>query len=120
MIVALWIVNALLALATLASGGMKVARPKPALAAAGMTWADDFSVPQVKGIGTIEVVGALGLILPLSTGIAPILTPIAAVGFVVVFIGAIITHARRHEGFVPALVLLLLSIASAVLGFLVV
>jgi len=77
MTIALWIVNILLALAFLAAGAMKAARPKEALAANGMAWTEDFSSPSIKLIGIAEVIGAVGLIVPLLTGIAPILTPIA-------------------------------------------
>jgi len=118
MTIALWIVNILLALAFLAAGAMKAARPKEALAANGMAWTEDFSSPSIKLIGIAEVIGAVGLIVPLLTGIAPILTPIAAVCLAI--IGATATHARRKESVAPGLVLAVLSIASAVLGFLVV
>ncbi|MBN9215668.1 MAG: DoxX family protein [Microbacterium sp. SCN 70-200] len=120
MTIALWIVNILLALAFLAAGAMKAARPKEALAANGMAWTEDFSSPSIKLIGIAEVIGAVGLIVPLLTGIAPILTPIAAVCLAIIMIGATATHARRKESVAPGLVLAVLSIASAVLGFLVV
>jgi len=120
MIIALWIVNALLALAFLAAGAMKALRPKEALAANGMGWTEDFSAGTIKIIGIAEVLGALGLILPLLTGIAPILTPIAATALAIVMIGAVVVHSRRKESPAPSLVLAILSIVSAVLGYLVV
>lgn len=120
MIIALWILNGLLALAFIAAGGMKVARPKSALVASGMSWADDFADPTVKIIGAAEVVGGIGLILPLLTGIAPILTPIAAAALTVVMIGAVVVHVRRKENATPSIVLAVLSAVSAVVGFLVV
>jgi len=120
MLIALWIVNVLLAVLFLAAGAMKAVRPKETLATAGMAWTEDFSSPSVKAIGVAEVVGAFGLILPLATGIAPILTPIAATALAVVMIGAVVTHIRRKEKAAPAIVLAVLSIASALLGFLVV
>lgn len=119
MTIALWIVNGLLALAFLFAGVTKLARPKEALTTAGMAWVEDFSSPAVKGIGTAEVLAALGLILPFATGIAVVLTPIAAIGLVLLMAGAVITHLRRKEAFIPPLVLGLLAAASAVLGFLV-
>jgi len=120
MTIALWIVNILLALAFFAAGAMKVARPKAALVSSGMGWAEDFSAGAIKAIGAVEVLGAVGLIAPLATGILPILTPIAATGLAVVMISAAVVHLRRQEPPVPTLVLAVLSIASAVLGFLVV
>lgn len=120
MLIALWIVNALLALGFLAFGLMKVARPKQALFDSGLTWTQRFSAGAVKAIGAIEVIGALGLILPLATGITPILTPLAAVGLFITMLSAIIMHARHREPAAPAIVLAILAAASAVLGFLVV
>jgi uncharacterized membrane protein YphA (DoxX/SURF4 family) len=120
MLIALWIVNALLAFAFLGAGLMKLARPKPALAASGMAWTEDFGSPSVKLIGALEVIGAVGLIVPLLTGSAPILTPIAAVGLAVVMIAAAVVHVRRKEAATPAVVLAVVAVVSAVLGFLVV
>lgn len=120
MTIALWIVNALLALAFIAAGAMKLARPKPTLVASGMGWADDVPDPAVKLIGAAEVAGGLGLILPLLTGIAPILAPIAATALTILMIGAVAVHTRRKENATPAIVLATLSAVSALLGFLVV
>ena len=80
-----------------------------------MAWVDDFSPTSVRLIGTAEILGALGLVLPAVTGIAPILTPIAAVGLVVIMVGAAITHVRRKEpAIVPAnIVLLVLAVVVA-------
>lgn len=121
MLIALWIVNGLLALAFLFAGVTKLVRPHDALLKTpGMTWVEDFSGPNVKLIGAAEALGALGLILPLATGIAPVLAPIAAVGLLIVMVGAVVTHLRRKEAFVPPLSLWILALASAILGFLVV
>lgn len=116
MIIALWIVNIVLALAFLAAGLTKAAQPKAKLAGT-MGWVDDFASPSVKLIGIAEVVGALGLVLPLFARIAPVLAPIAAVCLAVLMAGAVVVHVRRTETFVPPLVLGLVSVASAVLGF---
>ncbi|MFD0475128.1 DoxX family protein [Nonomuraea thailandensis] len=51
----------------------------------------------LKVLGAIEVLGAAGLILPAVTGIAPVLVPVAAVGVVVLMVGAMVTHLRRGE-----------------------
>lgn len=118
MLIALWIVNSLLALAMLASGAMKLVTPKETLAARGMAWTEDFSAAFIKVIAALEVVGALGLVLPPLTGIAPLLAPIAAAGLAVIMIGGTVVHMRRREPFAPALVLAVLAIASSVLSFL--
>jgi hypothetical protein len=87
----------LLAVAFLASGAMKPARPGQKLAASGMGWAAGFTAGTVTGIGALEVLAAAGLTLPAAAGIAPVLVPLAAAGLVLVMAGAFITHARRHE-----------------------
>lgn len=120
MLIALWIINGILALAFLAAGSMKLLRSKSALQSMGMAWTEDFSVPAVKLIGGAEIVGAFGLILPLLTGIAPVLTPIAATALAVLMLGAIVVHLRRKENPAPSLVLGILSLVSAVIGFVVV
>ena len=120
MLIALWIINGLLALAFLAVGSMKLFRSKPALQSMGMAWTEDFSDAAVKLVGAAEIVGAVGLILPLLTGIAPLLTPIAATALALLMLGAVVVHLRRKETPVPPLVLGILSAVSAVIGFLVV
>jgi hypothetical protein len=116
--IALWIVQGLLALVYLAAGGLKVVRPREQLAASGnLDWMKDSSDARVKAVGLVEILGALGVILPWLTGIAPILTPIAAVGLVVVQIGALRVHLVRNERRpLPVNVLLLLLAAFVAAG----
>lgn len=96
--IVIWVVSGLLAALYLLVGIGKIRTPKDELAAdPRMAWTNDFSASAVKGIGTAEVLGAIGLVVPWLTGIAPVLTPIAAVGLAVIQLGAIITHARRGE-----------------------
>jgi MFS superfamily sulfate permease-like transporter len=51
---------------------------------------------------SLEVLAAVGLILPAALGIAPVLVPLAAVGVVLLMVGAAITHGRRHEKVIVA------------------
>ncbi|SDO29908.1 DoxX-like family protein [Microbacterium sp. ru370.1] len=117
MLIALWIITILLTVAYLGAGVMKLTKPRSALIDSGMPWAADFTSPSIKTIALLEVIGALGLILPLTTGIAPILTPIAAVALAALMLGAVVVHARRKESVVAPAILTLLSIVVAVLGF---
>jgi uncharacterized membrane protein YphA (DoxX/SURF4 family) len=94
--IALWIVQGLLAVMFLMAGGMKAMRPKEELAER-MPFVNDVSSGVVKTIGILEVLGAIGLVLPWATGILPWLTPVAAIGLVLTMIGAAITHFRRGE-----------------------
>jgi hypothetical protein len=110
--ITLWIITALLTLAFLAAGAMKVAQPKAKLAASGQGWVEDFSDRAVKGIGTAEILGALGLILPALLNIATVLVPTAATGLFLLMAGAAIAHARRGE--IPNLVVnIVLGILAA-------
>ena len=109
--IALWIVAGLLAVAFLAAGLMKALKPREELAKSGLTWVEDFSPGMVKAIGVLEILAAIGLVLPALLDIAPIFVPLAAVGLVLMMIGAVIVHARRKEyqAIAPGAVLLLLS-----------
>lgn len=113
--IVLWVIASLLALAFLLSGAIKVIQPAEKLAGMGMGWAPDFPAAGVKTIGALEVLAAIGLILPAVTGIAPILVPLAAVGLVLVMIGAVVVHVRRGEntGTIAPIVFLILSAVVA-------
>jgi uncharacterized membrane protein YphA (DoxX/SURF4 family) len=89
---ALWTVQILLAAVFLASGVMKVSQPKDRLIASGQTGVAPFPAAVVKLTASAEIAAAAGLILPQATGIAPVLTPVAAVGLAVVMVGAVISH----------------------------
>jgi len=109
--IVLWIVQILLALAFLMAGGMKVSQPIEKLKKA-MSWTSHTSVGTVRLIGILEILGALGLILPAVTHILPWLTPVAAIGLVLTMIGAAIVHIRLKEfaGLGAPLVLFLLAL----------
>ena len=112
--IVLWIIAGLLALAFAGAGLMKLAQPKEKLAASGMGWTEQFSPAAVKAIGALELLAAIGLILPAALDIAPILVPIAALGLIALMIGAALTHARRKENPMIGANLLLLVLAAVV------
>lgn len=116
---ALWILQVLLAVIFLITGTTKLTQPRQKMAAGPMRWAADVSDAQFRAIGAVEVLGAVGLILPAALGVAPLLTPLAAVGLALTMIGAIHTHVRYGESgrlAVPVLVLAL-ALFVAVAGF---
>jgi uncharacterized membrane protein YphA (DoxX/SURF4 family) len=94
--IALWVAQVLLAVAFLGAGATKLSQPKEKLAK-NMAWVEDFSQPAVRLIGAVEVLGAIGVVVPALTGILPWLTPLAALGLVLTMIGAALTHLRRTE-----------------------
>jgi uncharacterized membrane protein YphA (DoxX/SURF4 family) len=93
----LWVVAGVLAAVFLSAGTLKLSQPKDKLAVTGLGWVEGFSAAQVKAIGAVEVLAAIGLIVPAVLDIAPILVPVAASGLVLLMIGAMVTHLRRNE-----------------------
>lgn len=117
--VTLWIIAGLLAFAFAAAGTMKLTSSKEALLPK-LPWVADFSAGQVRTIGAIELLGAIGLILPPLVDIAPVLVPIAAVGLALTMAGAVVVHIRRGDGIAgaaPAIVLGALAVFVAILRF---
>jgi uncharacterized membrane protein len=116
--IAVWIASGLLAAAYLFAGTNKAIRLKGKLVDS-LPWAEDFSPATIKFIGIMEILGAIGLILPWLTGIAPVLTPLAASGLVILQALAIVVHLRRGEAKVTAvnLILLLLALFVAIVRF---
>ena len=92
---ALWIAAGLLAVVALGGGISKTFVPKEKLAAApGGDWTADVGVGFVKTLGGLELLAAVGLIVPAVLDIAPVLVPVTAVCWVLLMIGAMIAHAR--------------------------
>lgn len=121
MIVAYFVVASLLALVALATGLMKIVRPKEGLLAMGppFQWANDFTPLQIKLIGALEVLGAIGVILPMALKLVPVLSPIAALGIALLQAGAFVVHVRRGEKPFLNMGIFALAGATAVLGFFV-
>ncbi len=96
--VALWIVQSLLALAFAGAGATKLFTPIAELATKGMGgWVVDSPDALIRFIGASEVLGAIGLIAPAATRIAPKLTPAAAAALALVMVLAAGTHASYGE-----------------------
>ena len=114
----LWVVAVVAAASFLLAGSLKLALPHARLTAdPKMGWARDFSASQVKLIGLLEVLGAIGLVLPPWVGIAEGLVPLAAAGLCLDMVGAFSTHVRRGDPIasrVPPLVLGALMFVLAV------
>ncbi|GGR95904.1 membrane protein [Streptomyces humidus] len=89
--IAYWIVAGPLALFYFYAGTLKVIRSRDQLRPM-MTWVDRLPLPALRALGTVEVLGATGLVLPPLTGTAPCLASAAAIGFVLLQAGAIAVH----------------------------
>jgi uncharacterized membrane protein YphA (DoxX/SURF4 family) len=119
MTVALWALQVILALIFLGAGLTKLKDDRMTYAASrppNTSFAEDLSDPLFKTIGVLELLGAIGLILPWALDILPVLTPLAALGFVIVMIGAIVLHGRRGErqGIIINLVILVAALIVAI------
>jgi uncharacterized membrane protein YphA (DoxX/SURF4 family) len=114
--VVLWIVQALLAVAYVLAGSMKAFRPLVTLSKS-MAWVRSVPAGFVRFIGIAELLGAVGLILPMMTNIAPWLTVAAAAGLVLVQVCAIAFHlSRREASVVPGNVMLLVLAGLVLIG----
>jgi uncharacterized membrane protein YphA (DoxX/SURF4 family) len=108
----LWVAGGLLAVAYLMAGAMKATQPIDKLAAQ-MKWPADYP-GLTRFIGWSEVLGAIGLVLPLLTGILAWLTPLAALCLVLVQLLAIGFHLMRKEPQIVPVNVVLLALAAFV------
>jgi uncharacterized membrane protein len=111
----LWIVQAILAAMFAMSGLVKAIQPKDKLADK-YPWMQDVSPATVRFIGVMELLGAIGLIVPAAAGIAPVLTPIAGTGLAVMVVLAAAMHIRRKEHGVPVTAILFVLAALVAWG----
>lgn len=112
----LWIIQVLLALLFLFSGGTKLVLPIETLMSMGSPNAIPLPGLLVRFIGVCEVLGALGLVLPGLLRIRPGLTPLAAAGLVIIMIGAtVLTFAG--DGFAMSLPPLVVGLLSAFVAY---
>src|SRR4051812_31356511 len=95
--IAVWVIQGILAAMFLTAGVSKSTQPIPKLRKT-VTWADRFPVSTVRFIGIVELLAAIGLVLPWVLKILPVLTPLAASGIVFVMLLAILHHAKHKEG----------------------
>ncbi|WP_028612702.1 DoxX family protein [Paenibacillus harenae] len=93
--IALWIVQGLLGAGFIFSGWMKAFLPVQA--AASWPWVKDVPRGFVSFIGIAELIGALGLIAPQATNVAPVLTPMAAIGLAAIVLFGAVFHVMRKE-----------------------
>ncbi len=112
----LWIVQVLLMLLFLFSGGTKLVLPLDVLKSMGSP--NQIQLPGlfIRFIGAVEVLGALGLILPGLLRIKPWLTPLAAAGLVVVMIGAVAVTLASGES-ATALVPLAVGLLAGLVAY---
>lgn len=114
MTVVLWIIAALLALFFAAAGFMKTFRPIAEIRK--MPWAANMPETSIRLIGIAELLGAVGLNVPLATNVAPILTPIAAVCLAILMVGAARAHKKLGDPRSAAVTTIVLAVACLVVA----
>lgn len=111
----LWILAILLAVVFVFSGAAKLVTPREKQTER-TPYVEDFPHSVIQGIGALEILGALGLILPAVTGISPILVSLAAAGLAITMVFAALLHVRRGDGLrvaLPSIILAFLSVFVA-------
>lgn len=95
----LWIITIVAAAAYAAGGTTMLLMSRERYRSMGRTqhWVDEFGDGHLKAIGSIKLLGAIGLVLPAALNIAPVLTPVAACGLALFMAGAATTRFRRSE-----------------------
>jgi len=108
-----WVLQILLGGMFIMTGAMKTFTPIEQLAES-LPWVTQVPLALVKFIGTAELLGGLGLILPSLLKIKTKLTPVAAIGIVLIMIFASIFHISRGENSVIGMNLILAVLAGVV------
>ena len=93
--VVLWILQGLLALAFLGAGFQHLVGYDRMAEQPRMAWVKAVGRDRLRVIGALEVLGAIGVILPGLTGVLPWLVPTAAASLALLMLSAAIFHLRR-------------------------
>jgi len=89
----LWVAQVALAIGFLGAGISHATRRYQTTGR--MAWILDVPTPLMTTIGVLEILGAIGLVVPWVTGIAPWLTPLAAIALVALMVLAAVFHSQR-------------------------
>lgn len=108
---ALWTAQYIAAGIFLLAGVAKAFIPKYRLVPK-MPWAKDFNSGTIRLIGVMEILGAIGLVLPELLDYAAVFTPLAAIGLGVVMLMAAFVHVVRREFPMIAINLVLLALTA--------
>jgi putative oxidoreductase len=111
--VALWVVQVLLSLFSLAAGWNHGLRPLN-YTIQSSPWAADLPVAFVRFIGFAELAAGVGLVLPAAMRVMPSLTPLAAIGLAITMGLAIPFHIMRGEANVIGLHIVVVSLCAFV------
>jgi|SRR5439155_15595865 len=93
--IALWVMQVLTAVGFGGHGFLLVSRPQRM--GERVPWVRALPTPFVRVLGVLEILGAIGVVIPAATGVLPSLTVAAAGGLVAMMLLAIVFHAMRRE-----------------------
>ena len=75
------------------------------------------SILFIRILGVLELLGCIGILIPWFTGVAPILTPITAVGFSFIMISGIVVHTKKKEYKMLPMLIVVLALSLVVAYF---
>lgn len=114
--IVLWVLAGLLAVVFATSGTSKLLGSRERLIER-TPYVTDFPHPTVRGIGALEVLGAIGLILPGLLNVAPFLVAFAAAGLAITMVFAVMVHVRRGDGWGAAAPAIVLGVVCVVVSW---
>ena len=95
--IALWVGQILLVAIFLPSGILKSIKSKEYLVKTGQIWFANIPLSTIRVVGISEILGSIGSVLPWYLDIIPVLTPLSALGFIVIMLLAIRLHYKRSK-----------------------
>ncbi|WP_219893045.1 DoxX family protein [Aquisediminimonas profunda] len=107
-----WLAQIMIAVPFTGIAIMKLTKPLVELAA-GVPWALEYPI-MVRVMGAIDLLGAIGMVLPALTRLLPGLTVWAAIGCVALMVCAIIFHLTRGEAWATSINMIYLLLAAYV------
>jgi len=93
----LWAIQVLLVAVFGYSAAVKGTQSTTRAVELGMTGVVNVPLATMRFVAACEVLGVVGLVVPVATGIAPILTPAAAIGLAVIMLLAARIHLALRE-----------------------
>lgn len=112
----LWVMQGLLAAIFIMPGWSKISSSRQQHIADGHIKSGASLIP-IRILGVLEWLGCIGIIVPWLTGIAPVLTPAAALCFCLIMAAGMVTHALRREYKMLPMLAAICTIAAVVAYF---
>lgn len=111
----IWILKSLVALLFLYVGVNKLKHPKETLLNKGMKGLINLNDNQIKLAGLLEILGVIGLFLPVLLNIYPVLSGVAALCLAFIMIIALMTNLRLKLSIIPNIIILVICLFIAYL-----